>query len=162
MKCYRKDYPRPQHVRSQWTNLNGAWDFLFDEEGRGRKEGWQQSFPQEALTIQVPYTYETSRSGIGREEPCQSIWYHRILTEEALPEGERLLLHFEGSDFVTHVWVNGQYAGDHRGGYARFSFDITEYVYPGDNHLTVQVEDSLDPHQPRGKQRWLKENYACW
>ncbi|MBQ1490583.1 MAG: glycoside hydrolase family 2, partial [Blautia sp.] len=162
MKCYQKDYPRPQHVRKGWTSLNGSWDFMFDEEGRGRKEGYQMSFPEQALTIQVPYTYETRLSGIGREEPSQSIWYHRILTEEALGEEERLLLHFEGSDFVTHVWVNGQYVGNHRGGYARFSFDITEYVLPGENHLTVQVEDSLDQRQPRGKQRWLKESYACW
>ena len=27
MKCYIKDYPRPQFVRADWENLNGTWDF---------------------------------------------------------------------------------------------------------------------------------------
>ena len=24
MKCYKKDYPRPQFVRDNWVNLNGT------------------------------------------------------------------------------------------------------------------------------------------
>ena len=27
MKCYIKDYPRPQFMRTDWENLNGTWDF---------------------------------------------------------------------------------------------------------------------------------------
>ena len=70
-------------------------------------------------------------------------------------EKENYLLHFEGSDFITKVWVNGQYVGDHRGGYARFSFDITDVVRDGENELVVKVEDSFDMQQPRGKQRLI-------
>lgn len=29
MKCYIKDYPRPQFVRKEWENLNGEWNFIF-------------------------------------------------------------------------------------------------------------------------------------
>lgn len=32
----------------------------------------------------------------------------------------------------------------------------------GNNHLTVKVEDSFDMQQPRGKQRWINENFGCW
>ena len=162
MNCYQKDYPRLQHVRKQWENLNGTWDFMFDEKEQGLSLHWQERFPKNHLAIQVPYTYETAMSGIGREEPCPSIWYHRILKEDALAEGERFLIHFEGSDFLTRVWVNGQLAGTHQGGYSRFTFDVTDLLLEGENHLTVQVTDSLDTRQPRGKQRWLKENYGCW
>ena len=52
------------------------------------------------------------------------------------------MIHFEGSDFVTKLWVNGQFAGSHRGGYARFSLDITNLVTEGENELVVKVEDS--------------------
>ena len=31
MKCYIKDYPRPQFVRRKWQNLNGEWNFIFDD-----------------------------------------------------------------------------------------------------------------------------------
>lgn len=31
MKSYIKDYPRPQFVRKEWQNLNGEWNFIFDD-----------------------------------------------------------------------------------------------------------------------------------
>ena len=37
MKCYIKDYPRPQFMRTDWENLNGTWDFGFDDENAGKK-----------------------------------------------------------------------------------------------------------------------------
>ena len=67
-------------------------------------------------------------------------------------EQDNYILHFEGSDFLTKVWVNGRYAGSHRGGYARFSFDITNLVWDGENEVVVKVVDSMDVQQPRGKQ----------
>lgn len=77
-------------------------------------------------------------------------------------KNQRYVIHFEGSDFLTKLWVNGQYVGCHRGGYARFSFDLTDLVRDGGNELTVKVEDSFDMQQPRGKQRWIEENFGCW
>lgn len=26
----------------------------------------------------------------------------------------------------------------------------------------MKVEDSFDPQQPRGKQRWVKDSFGCW
>ena len=162
MKCYIKDYPRPQFVRTDWENLNGTWDFAFDDANRGEKEGWYQDFKGE-LKIQVPFTYETKLSGIQDEKRHDNIWYHRtICVDGGKLADNRFMIHFEGCDFHTKLWVNGQYAGDHRGGYARFSFDITELLKDGENELTVKAEDSFDVQQPRGKQRWENDNFACW
>ena len=162
MKCYVKDYPRPQFVRGNWENLNGAWDFAFDDANSGEKEKWFQNF-QGDLQIQVPFTYETKLSGIQDETRHDFIWYHRTFAVDAAKlESNRYILHFEGSDYRTKVWVNGQFAGVHEGGYARFSFDVTNWVQDGENHLTVKVEDSYDMQQPRGKQRWMNENFGCW
>ncbi|WP_230399058.1 glycoside hydrolase family 2 protein [Novisyntrophococcus fermenticellae] len=162
MKCYRKDYPRPQFVRSHWENLNGVWDFAFDEKNCGERSEWFQSFPGK-LKIQVPFTCETKASGIEEQGIHENVWYRRMFdVDSAMIENRRLILHFEGSDFTTKVWVNGIYAGSHRGGYTRFSFDITDYVSEGDNQLTVKVEDSGDICQPRGKQRWVEESFGCW
>lgn len=162
MKCYIKDYPRPQFVRNNWENLNGTWDFGFDDANVGEKEKWYQEFKGDKK-INVPFTYETKLSGIEDETRHDFVWYHRIITVDGTKlEKNRYILHFEGSDFITKVWVNGAYTGDHRGGYARASFDVTELVHDGENELTVKVEDSYDPQQPRGKQRWIKENFGCW
>lgn len=162
MKCYRKDYPRPQFVRDNWENLNGTWDFGFDDGNVGERERWYESFPGDR-EIRVPFTYETKKSGIGDETRHDNVWYRRkVRVDGGRLAQNRYIIHFEGSDFVTKLWVNGRYAGSHRGGYARFSFDITDLLRDGENELTVKAEDSYDLQQPRGKQRWMNENFACW
>ncbi len=162
LKSYRKDYPRPQLVRDGWVNLNGKWDFAFDDENTGEIKGWQNALPAQTV-INVPFTYETKMSGIGDETAHENVWYSRkVDVDSAKLTAGRILLHFEGSDFYTRVWVNGALAGSHRGGYARFSLDITKLAKAGENTVVVKVEDSFDEQQPRGKQRWIKDNFDCW
>lgn len=163
MHAYRKNYPRPQLVRENWELLDGQWNFAFDDENQGEAKRWyegEKSFPKQ---IVVPYTYETKMSGIGDETSHNVVWYERVIqvSGEQLT-GKRLLLHFEGIDFYGKVWINGQLVGMHKGAYSRASFDITDYVTEGENKLVVRVWDSLDPAQPRGKQRWTRENFGCW
>lgn len=169
MKCYIKNYPRPQFVRvntenpdKSWESLNGIWDFAFDDSNLGEAQKWYLDFKGD-LKIRVPFTYETKLSGIQEEQIHENIWYHRTIhVNGSLLKTYRCILHFEGSDFITKLWVNGQYAGSHCGGYARFSFDITDLVRDGENDLTVKVEDSSDLEQPRGKQRFLNENFSVF
>ena len=156
----RKDYPRPQLMRSAWQNLNGEWDFAFDEENRGVRENWQNGIPKQKK-IQVPFSYETRASGIGDPAQHEVVWYQRSFSF-AKKEGKRSLLHFEGADFLTEVWVNGKAAGKHTGAYSRFSFDVTALLQEGENSLVVRCQDSMSVEIPRGKQRWMRENYACW
>lgn len=161
---HEQDYPRPQLVRPDWQNLNGAWRFAFDDDNLGEAQGWYDGALPGSQTIRVPFTYETEASGIADQTVHCCVWYQRQFTlTEAEAEADQLLwLHFEGSDYTTQVWVNGQLAGSHRGGYSRFSFEIANLVQAGDNRLTVKVSDSLSRSQPRGKQRWIKDSFACW
>jgi len=162
MKAYKKGYPRPQLVRKDWIDLNGAWDFQFDDENQGEWEKWYTCFPQDHLKIEVPYTYETELSGISDTSLHQYIWYHRQVRIGNLKNDHYQFLHFEGADFLTKVWVNGNYAGEHKGAYERFSFDISQFLQVGINDITVRSEDSSDLEQPRGKQRWMDHNFGCW
>lgn len=162
MHNHIKDYPRPQFVRSDWENLNGEWNFRFDGENKGEKERWFK-FLGDSRTIRVPFTYETELSQIGEEKAHPFVWYQReIEVKEEKLAGKRLILHFEGSDYLTKVWVGESLAGVHKGGYARFSIDITQLVKEGSNRITVKAEDLLDPQQPRGKQRWVENSFGCW
>ena len=142
MSVPRPEYPRPQFVREAWLNLNGPWDFSFDEPGFDR-------------TITVPFAYQAALSGIGMDERHDRVWYRRAF---ALPEdwaGKRVLLHFGAVDYTCKVWVNGALAGGHTGGHAGFSLDVTEALRPGENVLTVLAEDDhADREMPRGKQYW--------
>lgn len=159
MECYIKDYPRPQFVRNHWVNLNGVWEFAFDDANVGEKDRWYQKF-EKTHEIMVPSPYETKASGIEQQEVHDHVWYHRqVEIEKAF---QKVILHFEGSDYETKLWVNGSYIGNHVGGYSRFSMDITNVLVPGTNDIVVKVSDSLERTIPRGKQRWKEESFECW
>lgn len=161
-QMYIKDYPRPQFVREQWINLNGEWDFRFDDDNVGERENWYVDL-QADRKIRVPFTYETKLSGIGEETFHPQVWYEKKLTLPAEAAGKRAILHFQAVDYRAKLWVNGVYVGQHQGGYAAFSFDITPYVtFGSENVLSVKVEDSDSCTQPRGKQRWQNDNFECF
>lgn len=141
------EYPRPTLVRDHWVNLNGLWDYAIRPREEGRPEEWDGK-------ILVPFCVESALSGVGRAvTPTERLWYRRNFRVADLAPGNRLLLHFEAVDWQATVWVNGQTVGQHSGGYDRFSFDITDFVRPGENELVVAVWDPTDTGwQPRGKQ----------
>ncbi|MFN2516303.1 MAG: glycoside hydrolase family 2 protein [Pyrinomonadaceae bacterium] len=147
----RPEYPRPQFVRDAWLNLNGEWEFAFDDKNEGLRLGWHdgRELPQKII---VPFAYQTELSGINDKSIHECVWYAR--TFEVLDEWQDhdLLLNFGAVDYASTVWINGQEVGHNRGGHVPFQFDIAPYVRPGANRLTVRVEDSQDPQQPRGKQ----------
>ncbi|ANS73873.1 glycoside hydrolase family 2 [Paenibacillus yonginensis] len=161
-KGYIKDYPRPQFVRNEWMNLNGEWDFRFDDQNVGEIEKWHEQLTG-THKIKVPFTYETEASGIGLEEFHERVWYSRSVPIPKEAAGKRVILHFQAVDYIAKVWVNGELAGRHQGAYAAFSLDITPYLtFGADNVITLKAEDSDDCTQPRGKQRWTKDNFECF
>ena len=65
----------------------------------------------------------------------------------------KTLLHFGAVDWKASIYVNGKLAGEHTGGYAPFTLDISNRVKAKGNTLKVRVWDATDNSwQPRGKQ----------
>ena len=161
----RPEYPRPQMVRSSWMNLNGQWDFLFDFGNSGVERQFylnEQFNRNKVLSITVPFCPESRLSGIGYADFIPAVWYRRTVTLEKASLSGRVLIHFGAVDYAMKLWVNGQPAGSHRGGYSSFTFDITSLVTDGENTLTVWAEDdNRNGHQPRGKQSALFHSHDC-
>ena len=141
------EYPRPQMVRPEWTNLNGLWQYAIQAKDAAKPSEW-------AGQILVPFAVESALSGVMKSvQPDQKLWYRRTFETPDLPEGGRLLLHFGAVDWQCTVWVNGTEVGEHVGGYDPFSFDITDQLVDGENEIVVSVWDPTDKGwQPRGKQ----------
>jgi len=157
----RPEYPRPQLVRTHWLNLNGKWEFEFDAALSGEERGFHLERPF-TQTIKVPFPPESELSGIGQKDFMPCVWYRRkfLLPEEW--QGRRILLHFGAVDYEAAVWVNGECAGRHRGGYSSFSFEITHLLKKGENLIAVKaVDDTRSPLQPSGKQSQKLESYRC-
>ncbi len=147
----RPEYPRPQFVRPDWLNLNGAWEFAFDDADEGARQGWHdgRTLPRR---IVVPFPYQSALSGIDDKAIHEVVWYARPVAIPASWAGRRVLLHFGALDYRATVWLNGREVGHNEGGHVPFRFDITPYLRGGENRLVVRAEDRQDPRQPRGKQ----------
>lgn len=151
----RPEYPQPQFEREDWKNLNGIWDFEFDDPDRGVDENWAAGTQPFSRSIVVPFCFESPASTIADPGDHPVVWYRR---QFEIPEDwaeRRILLHFGAVDYRATVWVNGSRAGEHEGGHTPFRFDITTLLKEGENTVTVRVEDPpADRYIPRGKQHW--------
>lgn len=150
MSIPRPEYPRPQFVRENWLNLNGEWEFSFDE----------PTFDREII---VPFAYQSKLSGLGVTERHDVVWYRRSFL---LPEDWRekiVLLHFGAVDYSCDVWVNDRHIGAHEGGHVDFTFDVTCALRPGENTVALRAADVLsDLQMPRGKQYWQEKTKSIF
>lgn len=160
--CPRPEHPRPDFERAEFENLNGSWQFAFDDASVGLTEKWYAPGHVLDRKITVPFAYQSEASGIGGDEIHPHLWYRRSFTLSEEKIKKRTLLHFGAVDFRCNVYVNGHMAGGHTGGYTPFTLDVSPYVTLGENDLCCFVEDLPDPTQPRGKQYWHRGLMGCW
>ncbi len=159
----RPEYPQPQFQREQWLSLNGRWDFDFDDENKGIAEDWAGGGRKLAKEIQVPYCFESAKSGIGDTSFHPWVWYRRAFSVPDAWKGQRVLLHFGAVDYRATVWLNGKRIGGHEGGNVPFRFDVTDYLKAGSNVVTLRAEDPpTDRYIPRGKQYWEPKSRAIF
>jgi len=137
------EYPRPQLQRKDWLSLNGLWQFQEMQATDPLPAG--QTLKDNIL---VPFPWESALSGIRRQLASQRACYRRTFSVPAAWQGKHVLLNFEAVDWEATVYVNGRFAGQHRGGYDPFSFDITPHlVATGPQEIIVTV---FDPGNDQG------------
>ncbi|MDR0669784.1 MAG: hypothetical protein LBF95_06850 [Treponema sp.] len=157
----RPEHPRPQLVRQSWESLNGSWEFEIDygKSGFERKLYESGAFSRH---ITVPFCPESKLSGIEHKDFMPAVWYRRSFPLSKARTAGRVLLHFGAVDYKATVYVNGQLAGTHSGGYVSFTLDISHLVREGDNTLVVCAEDTVQSgNQPGGKQSNHYHSYGC-
>ena len=115
MTIPRSEHPDPQFQRKDWLNLNGEWDFEFDFGNSGLRAGVLEK-DEWSRKINVPFCPESKLSGIEYTDFIAAVWYRKSVTvTEAQLEG-RVLIHFGAVDYETYLYVNGEEAGDPKGG----------------------------------------------
>ena len=159
----RVEYPRPQWVREDWLNLNGEWQFAFDDLNLGIKEKWESKNKNFDLKIQVPFAYQTECSGIHDTSCHDVIWYKRNVRVPSEWKDKKVLLHFGAVDYICDLYVNEIYVGSHEGGHTSFKFDITRFLNWEEENITLRIFDpSHDESIPRGKQTWQEKPHGIW
>lgn len=102
-------------------------------------------------TVDVPHSWNAKelwdplrRHALGTDYTRDKGIYRKSLKIDDRYRGRRLFLRFGAANLVADVSVNGNFLGQHRGGYSAFVFEITEAVRFGeDNEIEVVVDNSL-------------------
>lgn len=142
------EYPRPQLERNEWMNLNGLWSYAVTNLTAAKPTTFDGQ-------ILVPFAIESALSGVQKRVTKDDIlWYERTFTLPSSWNGKRVMLNFGAVDWSCDVYLNDILVGNHTGGYAPFSLDITAALTKGEQRLVVRVWDPTDSvHNPVGKQR---------
>ena len=110
-------------------SLNDNWQFFFKLE----------TSSDYARHISLPHTWNLDAlSGQGDYMQTTANYARDIFVPETWAN-KRLFLKFYGVQSVADVFVNGHHAGEHRGGWTAFTFEITPYLKYGENNSLVVV-----------------------
>jgi beta-galactosidase len=123
------------------TVIDDGWKFLrMDDSGAAATAYDDSSW----APVTLPHTWNAMDGQDGGSNYYRGIgWYRRHTTVPASASGRQVFLQFDGANIVTDVFVNGTKVGEHRGGFARFRFDVSSLVTPGaDNVIAVQVSNA--------------------
>ena len=158
----RSEHPKPQFQRENWMNLNGEWEFCFDQGRSGEQRKLYEDFSCYDKKINVPFCIQSKLSGIEYKDFVYGAWYKRTVTLTEAQASARTVLHIGAADYRTTVYINGKKAGLHKGGYVSFSFDITAFVRAGENTIVIFCEDDeRNPYIPVGKQSREFYSHGC-
>ena len=158
----RNEHPNPDFKRNDYIILNGQWDFELDLGNSGKERNLFDADARFSKKINVPFCPESELSGVGYKDFMAAVWYKRTveITEEQL-KGKAFIV-FGAVDFHASVYVNGELAGEHTGGYTSFRIDATKFLKAGENTVTVCAQDDTrSVLQARGKQSELFYSHSC-
>jgi len=145
------EYPRPQLARKDWMCLNGKWDYMGGKDvASALNPAKPISFSNKVEKILVPYCPESVISGIERNQEI-NMWYRRTFEIPAAWKGKQVIVNFDAVDHDATVFVNGEKAGTHSGGYSSFHINITKWLKAGTNTIVVAAHDLNDGRTPSGK-----------
>ena len=110
-------------------SLNDNWQFFFKLE----------TSSDYARHISLPHTWNLDALA-GKGEYLQTIAnYTREIFVPTEWSNKRLFVKFYGVQSIADVFVNGHHAGEHRGGWTAFTFEITPFLKYGENNSLVVV-----------------------
>jgi hypothetical protein len=154
------------------VSLNGQWEIARDPEDAGKGARWFEDGPVAgAVPAEVPNPLELTYPGYDGV-----VWYWRTFDAGDLANYDDVRIHFQGADYFTEAWLNGQYIGGNESALLPFAFGIKKALQAGTNRLAVRVIDAcyakdIDGfqlgHVPGGRQAddplqpgWRHYNYG--
>lgn len=132
----------------QTINLNGLWDFVVDLDPKYHQD--KNIYPKPPyvnidsdrrywMSVEVPGVWNKYAEKLDIYEGV--CWYAREFTVDDLSSGGTALLRFGAVNYACRVFVNGELAGIHEGGYTEFTIEVSGKLHEGKNFLAVEVDN---------------------
>jgi beta-galactosidase len=140
-------YSPPASARAD-ISLDPGWKFIQQDVTGAQAVNFDDS---SWTNVTVPHVWDVPD---GQSYPPSNFyqgpaWYRSHFTPAMSYTNSHFFLKFDGASLVTDVYLNGNYLGEHQGGFAAFVFDITPYVNVGaDNVLAVRVNNAVNTNIP--------------
>lgn len=120
-------------------SLDGLWHVIFDHDNKGRTLDWQQrdSFHRhhDIEQVAVPACLEEFR-----QDYEGVAWYGRDFHLPAEWRDKTIRLHCEAINYRAEIWINGEAAGAHEGGYTGFELEVGDLLHrTGENFIAIRV-----------------------
>ena len=146
MKQPLNEYPRPQFKRDSYICLNGYWEYAIRKD-----ENIPESFDGQIL---VPFSPEVEKSGVNKTVMPDDYLFYRLKT--TIPGNfikDKVILHFGAVDQIAEVFINGQFATKHIGGFLPFSVNIKPFLKDENLEIILRVVDTTNTsYHSSGKQ----------
>ena len=97
----------------------------------------------------VEHPFDTAHASGTGYLPGGIGWYRNHFQLPAGVETKRVTVTFQGVYHHAQVWINSHYLGMHAYGYTAFTMDLSPFVRPGENVLSVRVD-----HTQVADSRW--------
>ena len=127
--------------------INDGWKFTKGSPFEAQMTGCDDSSWE---TVNIPHTWNDKDAD--DETPGfyrGPVWYRKQLFIDKSQEGRRAVIYFEGANQEVRFYLNGQFVGEHKGGYTRFCFDITPHLrYGQENLFAIYVNNVYNPNIP--------------
>lgn len=133
------------YAHSEKVSINASWQFLLNDTLSPAEtldaHGWKW--------VNIPHTWN-------KEDPFDDVagyhrgigWYRKTLVIDETDRNQ-VFIQFDAANQQTWVYVNGEPAGAHIGGYSGFVIDATPFVRWGKpNQILVKVSNKHHPDIP--------------
>ncbi len=135
-------------------DFDKSWKFRLDSVGRWEKpsandEDWRLLNLPHDWSIEGAFSNDHPATAGGGALPGGVGWYRKKFTLGENDKNKIITIEFDGIYCNSEVWINGHSLGRRANGYISFQYDLSNYLYYGDdkeNLIVVKVDNSLQPN----------------
>ena len=144
---------QPKPAQRDSIDLSGLWRFAPDAFDDGERMGYAAAEvdTRRWREVSVPCTFDDCLPQLAAYEGKG--WFRREIDVPADWLARHLSLRFEGVNYDAKVWVNGQLAGAHQGGFLRFELPVNGLLTAGRNAIAVCADNTRRHGEVPGKER---------